>query len=112
MIKNNFLLMILVGITVMRMLWLCDFKAMECRDGGGNNAFSKYTASVQTFIASQVRKVFPSPHSELLLGLTIGLNDLKKVSRFNDVLLATGTIHVVVVSGYNINLVFNLIISI
>ena len=112
MIKNNFLLMILVGITATRMLWLCDFKAMECRDGGGNNAFSKYTVSVQAFIASQVRKVFPSPHSELLLGLTIGLNDLKKVSRFNDVLLATGTIHVVVVSGYNINLVFNLIISI
>lgn len=112
MLKNNFLLIVLVGLTIARLLWLCDFKVMECRDGGGSNAFSKYTVSVQNFIASQVRKVFPSPHSELLLGLTIGLNDLKKVSRFNDVSLVTGTVHVVVVSGYNINLVFNLIIGI
>ena len=121
MIKNNLLLIVLVGLTAVRLLWLCDFKTMECRDGGGNKPsglatsskhLSNYTVSVQNFITSQVRKVFPSPHSELLLGLTIGLNDLKKVSRFNDVLLVTGTVHVVVVSGYNINLVFNLIISI
>ena len=112
MIKNNFLLVVLIVLTASRLLWSCDFKAMECRGGVGDNFFSKYTASVQKFISSQVRKVFPSPHSELLLGLTIGLNDLKKVSRFNDVLQFTGTVHVVVVSGYNINLVFNLIISI
>lgn len=54
-------------------------------------------------------KLLPSPHSELLLGITIGLDELDKVPVFSKALRSTGTIHVVVVSGYNISLVFNFI---
>lgn len=54
-----------------------------------------------------VKNIIPSPHAELILGMVLGFNDLRSIPRFNDVLIRSGTIHVVVVSGYNINLVFN-----
>ena len=57
-----------------------------------------------------IRALLPSPHSELLLGMLLGVDDLKNVPTFNDILKQTGTIHVVVVSGYNISLVFEFII--
>lgn len=63
-------------------------------------------------MSSSVRNYLPSPHSELLLGIVVGINDLTKVPAFNDMVRGTGTIHVVVVSGYNISLVFSLIIGI
>jgi len=56
-----------------------------------------------------VRRSLPSPHSELLLGSTLGINDLSLVPRFNDVVVVTGTIHVIVVSGYNISLVSGMV---
>lgn len=60
---------------------------------------------------STARKYLPSPHSELLLGMVLGIDNLKKVPIFNEMLRDTGTIHVVVVSGYNINLVFELAVK-
>ncbi len=53
-----------------------------------------------------------SPTYELVLGITLGVNQLNSVSRFNDVAISLGLIHVLVVSGYNINLVINLIFRI
>jgi competence protein ComEC len=52
---------------------------------------------------------FPSPHSELLLGMLIGLDRLGEVPYFSQSLRDTSTIHVVVVSGFNIALVFGLV---
>lgn len=110
--KSNVIVLILAIFSIYRVLSSCDISSSKCQDGGYGSVYvSNFSKAIQNYISSEVRKYLPSPHSELLLGLLIGLNDLKKVSRFNDVLLATGTIHVVVVSGYNINLVFNLIIS-
>lgn len=57
------------------------------------------------------RKYFPSPHSELLVGMVIGADELGKVPKFKEALKTTGTIHVVVVSGFNISLVFGLVIG-
>ena len=56
-----------------------------------------------------VDRNFPSPHSELLLGMLIGLDRLGEVPYFSEALKNTSTIHVVVVSGFNIALVFGLI---
>jgi len=56
-----------------------------------------------------VEKNFPSPHSELLLGMTVGADELKNVPLFKNALKTTGTIHVVVVSGFNIALVFGMV---
>ena len=58
-----------------------------------------------------VDEYFPSPHSELLLGMTVGLDRLSYVPSFKKALKQTGTIHVVVVSGFNISLVFNSIVK-
>jgi competence protein ComEC len=56
-----------------------------------------------------VDRDFPSPQSELLLGMLIGLDRLKEVPNFSENLRDTSTIHVVVVSGFNIALVFGLV---
>lgn len=61
--------------------------------------------------ADSIRSILPSPHSELILGTVLGINDIKMNPTFNDVLVSTGTIHVVVVSGYNISLINSLIMS-
>jgi ComEC/Rec2-related protein len=49
----------------------------------------------------------PAPHGVLLKGLTIGYDELSKVPLFKQALINTGTVHVAVVSGYNISLVIN-----
>ncbi|HSX39013.1 MAG TPA: ComEC/Rec2 family competence protein [Candidatus Saccharimonadales bacterium] len=69
-------------------------------------------ASIRNSATKNIRKYIPSPHSELLLGMLLGIDDLKTIPRFSDMLRSTGTIHIVVVSGYNISLVFELIISV
>lgn len=58
------------------------------------------------------RKYFPSPHSELLIGMVIGADELGKIPRFKEALKTTGTIHVVVVSGFNVSLVASLIMGV
>lgn len=57
------------------------------------------------------RKYLPSPHSELLIGMVIGADELGKIPKFKEALKITGTIHVVVVSGFNVSLVSNLVMK-
>lgn len=49
--------------------------------------------------------LLPSPHVLLLKGLSYGQDDLSNFPSFKQALIDTGTIHVAVVSGYNISLV-------
>jgi len=58
------------------------------------------------------RRNFPSPHSELLIGMVIGADELGNMPRFKEALKTTGTIHVVVVSGFNVSLVANLVMGV
>ena len=58
------------------------------------------------------RKYLPSPHSELLIGMVIGADELEKIPAFKEALKTTGTIHVVVVSGFNVSLVASLIMGV
>jgi len=53
----------------------------------------------------------PSPHSELVLGMSIGIDRFYELPIFKRMLRDTGTIHVVVVSGYNVTLVYSTIIK-
>jgi competence protein ComEC len=64
---------------------------------------------VRQYATSRARKYLPSPHSELLLGMVVGLDYFSKLPFFKEMLIATGTIHVVVVSGFNISLVYSLV---
>ena len=56
-----------------------------------------------------VQEVLPSPHSELVMGMVLGEDQFNLVPTYNDILKKVGLIHVVVVSGYNISLVFSLL---
>lgn len=64
---------------------------------------------IKTQIIENVYSRFPSPHAELIIGMTIGEDLFYKVPRFKSKLRETGTIHVVVVSGFNIALVYTFV---
>ena len=66
---------------------------------------------LRNYCQEKAYQYFPSPHSELLLGMTIGIDNLKEVPKFKKMLRDTGTIHVVVVSGYNVSLVYNMVVK-
>ena len=65
----------------------------------------------RSHISDLVYQNFPSPNAELILGLLIGANDVKELRTFNDMMRGIGLVHVVVVSGYNINLVFDIVLK-
>ena len=116
--KRHFLFVLLSLFMANRVYVFCEGDVFSCEDNFsyGSSYAGEGVASVFTVfrvkIAQNVRKYLPSPHSELVLGMTLGVDDFRYLPRFNDVLRETGTIHVVVVSGYNISLVFGLILSI
>jgi competence protein ComEC len=104
------------------------YKGIECSERGSvdqanknyyknkynkeENSETKLLLKVRKRSVENIQSYLPSPHSELLSGLLLGQDSLYLVPRFNDVLRSTGTIHVVVVSGYNISLVFGIVIGI
>ncbi|MBD3365738.1 hypothetical protein GF360_00115 [candidate division WWE3 bacterium] len=71
--------------------------------------FAKALNQIRNSAITRAHKYLPSPASELLLGMTIGIDHFHKLPKFKEMLLKTGTIHVVVVSGYNISLVYTLV---
>jgi len=62
--------------------------------------------------SNKIQEVLPSPHSELVMGMVLGENRFKLLPTYNDVLKTVGLVHVVVVSGYNISLVFTLLMRV
>ena len=54
----------------------------------------------------------PSPHAELVLGMVLGIDNFDQLPKFKDTLKRSGTVHVVVVSGFNISLVYASLIGI
>ena len=127
-LKRNKLLLLLVFVVLVRFLSVCFYGSDSCRgkenirfynektDKKGKETsntalFTDYINRFRNNSIQKVRKFYPSPHSELLLGVVLGIDELRTVPTFNDILIATGTIHVVVVSGYNINLLFNFLKS-
>lgn len=105
-LKSIFLYLFLITIFLIRLYFIC---LNSCQpESTKNTFFSDYKSKT----VKQVRSHLPSPHSELLLGMTIGLDEFNDVPIFKQNLKDTGTIHVVVVSGFNISLVYNLILSI
>lgn len=55
----------------------------------------------------QLLNYFPTIHTHLLLGMTIGAESIKKDKDFYTALIDVGLVHVVVVSGYNIGLLLS-----
>ena len=66
---------------------------------------------IRANISNLVYQAFPSLNAELILGLLIGAKDITELQTFNDMMRGIGLVHIVVVSGYNINLVFELVLK-
>lgn len=118
--KSTVIFTLMVIFALYRALVLCSYDLLSCSERLSKAKFTAPAEEASTgFIADfrrnssdNIRRYLPSPHSELLLGMTIGVNDLKTVPKFNNASKITGTVHVVVVSGYNIALVFGLVIAV
>jgi len=109
---------LLLAALLLRVNKVCEGDFLACQGVGEkgwkerqeiftkSSKLNKFKAKT-TYLA---RKNLPSPHSELLLGMTVGIDKLYEVPKFKKMLRDTGTIHVVVVSGYNVTLVYNTIV--
>jgi len=115
LLKHNLPFVVLVLLVFSRVSGFCEGDIIACaeRPLEFNNLLiiqkiDPFLEKIRNKAIQRARKYFPSPASELLLGMTIGVDHFKKLPQFKDMLLKTGTIHVVVVSGYNISLVYSL----
>lgn len=109
---------LLVGLTLLSLFrfWqVCGGHVLECHTPGHKLYLSTrgghLMEGIRQDVSNRVRGSIPSPHSELVLGTTLGIDDLNRTPRFNDALISTGTIHVVVVSGYNMSLILTRFIN-
>jgi competence protein ComEC len=103
---------ILIGtLALIRFIFSCTVNERACKD---SPAIPNIPVLQKIRLSSIgiVDRNFSSPHSELLLGMLIGLDRLGEVPNFSENLRDTSTIHVVVVSGFNIALVFGLVTKI
>ena len=62
-------------------------------------------------VITEARQTFPEPHASLLLGILLGTRE-DIPARFNLDLKATGTSHVIAVSGYNVTVLATVCLSI
>lgn len=74
--------------------------------------FKVWSEEFKKSASYKVQEILPSPHSELVMGMVLGEDQFNLVPTYNDILKKVGLIHVVVVSGYNISLVFTLLMRI
>lgn len=87
----------------------------ECADGGALGVYCGFKAWSQRFkqrASYKIQEVLPSPHSELVMGMVLGEDQFNLIPTYNDILKKVGLVHVVVVSGYNISLVFALLMRV
>lgn len=68
-----------------------------------------YFLGLRTFLADKLDTLYPSDEANLVKGLLLGVNDFSK--EVKQQFINTGTIHVVVVSGYNVSLVAGAILA-
>jgi len=109
-VKKYLLIVIVILAALLRAYYACYLPGDFCRkEYGEEKREVGVFKSIRNSVIRAVDSNFPSPHSELLLGMLIGLDRLKNVPSFSHELKITSTVHVVVVSGFNIALVFNLV---
>ncbi len=105
--KHHLTLLVLLSIVIFRLSTV----PIVSRGESVNviNSSDKVFSLIRKKLYLDLQKFYPSPHVELLTGTVLGLNALSSVPTFNDILRKSGTIHVVVVSGFNIVLLFNFV---
>jgi len=116
-VKANILYIVLFVAFAFRFTSVCGTNVTYCQHRAKlytyrNRELTPHSlVTLRNSFARNIGKYMKSPYKELLLGYLLGFNDIKMLSRYNDMLITTGTIHVVVVSGFNISLVCGFIYS-
>ncbi|PIS21316.1 hypothetical protein COT51_03510 [candidate division WWE3 bacterium CG08_land_8_20_14_0_20_41_15] len=72
--------------------------------------FTKKLTNTRLRLEQKISGNFPEPQASLLSGIVLG-SKRGLPQNFNDALRRTGTLHIVVVSGFNISLIAGLIVS-
>jgi competence protein ComEC len=115
-VRRQVPLILLAILCAFRVARFCDSSLKVCaqRDHvleipGLLQKIDPHLQKVRDLATVRAQKYFPSPHSEILLGMVMGLDHFRKLPFFREMLVDTGTIHVVVVSGYNISLVYSFV---
>jgi competence protein ComEC len=111
-------IIILILLSATRVVNFCN--THDCSSNGIRGLTKEETSSLiqgklkkfRTNVIENTYTYLPSPHSELLLGMVLGIDNLDKVPKFEEALKTSGTVHVVVVSGFNISLIFGLVIGV
>ncbi len=111
--KHNLPFITLALVVTIRVLVYLnsDLKSVVDQDSLLPQPLNISLTHTRSFLSAEIAAVLPSPHSELLLGMAIGVDNFSKLPVFKDKLRACGVIHVVVVSGFNINLVSSLLLK-
>ncbi len=101
--------LVLLVVVVFRLYTHCNGHVLCCENTELSGYSGALFSNLRQKAGQRVRELLPSPHSELLLGMVMGVDAFDKLPKFTQMLRTTGTIHVVVVSGYNISLVFTFV---
>ncbi len=111
-----YILSLFMGLLLLKILFECfDLSLAQCsirlsyQSRLKGDMQTPYIQAFRSYISKQVNIVLPETHAALFLGLTLGMDNIKSLDTFNDMLKKTGTIHVVVVSGFNITLIYKFI---
>lgn len=72
--------------------------------------FTSNINNIRNGILSRINSYFPDPHAKLLAGMLIGTREQFSLD-FANKLSISGTTHIVAVSGYNISLIINAVLS-
>ncbi len=111
-------LVLLVGFLFYRVSWFCDYNLFKCYRRYKFYRIEDLGSKYKTLVAIRSRVsqcydyMFDAPQNQLLLGMVLGIDEFNKVPDFKKALKDTGTVHAVVVSGYNMNLVFSILVRI
>lgn len=110
----NSYLALFIMLLMLYLFSICDMSSHICvntfkYDFMYLHAIDKAAESFREILAINTLEFIPSPYSQLVLGITLGIDRLYETPNFKKMLIENGTIHVVVVSGYNIGLVVNMI---
>ncbi|MCA9383131.1 ComEC/Rec2 family competence protein [Candidatus Dojkabacteria bacterium] len=74
------------------------------------NLYLVFIGDLRTSIIEYFRKVLPEPHASLMLGMLIGTRE-EFEDEFAVALSNTGTAHIIAVSGFNINIIIIMLLS-
>lgn len=101
-------------ILIFRLLTFCPtiFHEFSCKSVELETDTIFKQDSIKSEIYDEIKNYFPSPESELIVGLLVGSDFFYNVPIFKEQLIENGTIHVAVVSGYNVQLLVQLLLSI